>query len=110
VKGEELMRSKSSHTTQGNVFADLGFSSSESLALKFKAEILSALLDEISKRGYSQSELVTRLKEHQPQVSNLLRGKISIMSIEKLLTYADHLNVRFEVRRAVPSAKRRRVA
>lgn len=95
-----------SHITTDSIFADLGFSSAEASALKFKATMISALLDEIRRKGYSQSSLVKRLDEHQPQVSNLLRGKISGMSIEKLLAYADRL----EVRRAAAPAKRRSVA
>ena len=39
------------------------------------------------------------LDEHQPVVSNLLRGKISQMSIEKLLIYADRLGLSLDVRR-----------
>jgi hypothetical protein len=33
------------------------------------------------------------LGEYQPNVSNLLNGKISTMSIEKLLNYAHRLNM-----------------
>jgi predicted XRE-type DNA-binding protein len=101
---------KPSHVSTSNVFADLGFPSSEASALKFKATILSALLDRIQRKGYSQKDLVTLLNDHQPQISNLLRGKISTMSIEKLLTYADALNVHLEVRRSSTSGTCRTVA
>ena len=50
------------------------------------------------------------LDEHQPVVSNLLRGKISQMSIEKLLIYADRLGLSLDIRRSRSQARRRRAA
>ncbi len=99
-----------SHISRGNIFADLGFTPSQASALQFKAGILSAILEEVSRRSYTQSALVALLEDHQPQVSNLLNGKISSMSIEKLLGYADRLNVALEVRRVKPAHKRRTAA
>ena len=85
---------KPRHITRGDVFDDLGFSHSEASALKIKAVLLDAILREIEDRGYTQSELVGILDEYQPAVSNLLRGKIAKVSLEKLLTYTDRLRMR----------------
>lgn len=82
-----------SHITRGNVFDDLGFSPTEAAALKIKAKILSALLARIRQQRYTQKQLAQILDEHQPNISNLLSGKISKMSIEKLLSYAQRLNL-----------------
>jgi predicted XRE-type DNA-binding protein len=101
---------KASHISSGNVFADIGFAPAEASALQFKAVILSAILTEVRSRAYTQSQLVERLQDHQPQISNLLRGKISSMSIEKLLGYADRLNITMEVRRVRNSSKRGKAA
>ena len=68
-------------------------SPSQVSALKLKAEVLSAILDEIDARQYTAKDLVERLDEYQPQVSNLMRGKISKMSLEKLLAYCDRLGI-----------------
>jgi predicted XRE-type DNA-binding protein len=38
--------------------------------------------------------LVSILDEHQPAVSNLIRGRINQVSIEKLLRYSDRLGMR----------------
>jgi predicted XRE-type DNA-binding protein len=83
-----------SHITKGDVFDDLGFSRSEASALKIKATLLDAILGEIEKRGYTQSQLVEILDEYQPSVSNLTRGKISKVSVEKLLAYSDRLEMK----------------
>ncbi len=101
---------KATHITRENVFLDLGFPPEKALALKFKAKILVAVLDEIKRRKYRQSQLVKVLDEHQPVVSNLLRGKISQMSIEKLLIYADRLGLSLDVQKPRPQARRRRAA
>jgi predicted XRE-type DNA-binding protein len=81
------------HITRGDVFDDLGFSHSEASALKIKAALLDAILREVKDRGYTQSELVGILDEYQPAVSNLMRGKIAKVSLERLLTYTDRLRM-----------------
>jgi predicted XRE-type DNA-binding protein len=82
------------HVTRGDVLDDLGFSRSEATALKFKAGLLDALRAEIERRNYTQRQLVSILDEHQPAVSNLIRGRINQVSIEKLLRYSDRLGMR----------------
>lgn len=82
------------HVTRGDVLDDLGFSRSEATALKFKADLLDALRAEIERRNYTQRQLVSILDEHQPAVSNLIRGRINQVSIEKLLRYSDRLGMR----------------
>lgn len=84
---------KPTHVVKGNIFDALGFSASEASALKIKAEILSAILEHVRAKGYTQAQLVDILDEYQPSVSNLLKGRISQVSIEKLLRYADRLHL-----------------
>jgi predicted XRE-type DNA-binding protein len=85
------------HIVRGNVFDALGFSPSEASALKIKAELLSAILEHVKAKGYTQAQLAEVLDEYQPPVSNLLRGKISQVSIEKLLQYADRLHLQTSI-------------
>ena len=101
-----------SHVTRGDVFDDLGFSHSEASALKIKADLLDAILQEIEARGYTQRELVEILDEYQPAISNLLRGKIAKVSLEKLLAYSDRLRMRpkLTVIRESPARQHRRQA
>ena len=87
--------------TRDNVFLDIGFPPEKALALKFKAKILIAILDEIARQKYRQAQLVKILDEHQTVVSNLLRGKITQMSIEKLLMYADRLGLSLDVQKTL---------
>jgi len=85
------------HVVKGNIFDALGFSASEASALKIKAEILSAILEHIRAKGYTQAQLVDILDEYQPSVSNLLKGRIAQVSIEKLLRYADRLHLQTSI-------------
>ncbi len=99
---------KPTHIVKGNVFEALGFSASEASALMIKAEILSAILEHIRAKGYTQAQLVDILDEYQPSVSNLLKGRIAQLSIEQLLRYADRLNLNTSIAiRAVESKPRR---
>src|SRR5258708_1188778 len=105
---------KPTHIVKGNVFDALGFSASEASALKSKAELLSAILEYVKLKGYTQAQLVDLLDEYQPSVSSLLRGRITQMSVEKLLRYADRLHLQTSIairpiqRRAPDASGRRR--
>lgn len=92
--------SKSTHITKGDVLDDLGFSRAEAAALKVKATIFEGILGEIDRRRLTQKELVDLLDEYQPNVSNLINGRIGKVSIEKLLYYAARLGLksRIEIR------------
>jgi len=87
------VENRASHVSKGNVLDDLGFSPAQTSALKLKADVLSIILDEIAAKQYTARDLVEKLDEYQPQVSNLMRGKVSKMSLEKLLAYCGRLGI-----------------
>lgn len=93
---------KAAHVTTGSVFDDLEFTPEEALELKIKAEILRAIIDRIDSGDYTQAELVRKLKVHQPDVSNLMRGKISKFSISRLIQFAARLSLHAEVKITAP--------
>jgi predicted XRE-type DNA-binding protein len=84
------------HVTRGNVPDDLGFSSEEATALKFKAALYQAILKCAKK--YSQKQLQVMLGEPQPRVSELLNGKIAHKTVDKLLHYAGQLGIEAHVK------------
>ena len=90
-------RNRPTHIVKGNILDALGFSASEASALKIKAEILSAILEHVRAKGYTQAQLVDILDEYRPSVCSLLKGRISQMSIEKLLRYADRLHLQTSI-------------
>src|SRR5271156_3882668 len=90
------------HLTKGDIFDDLGFSPAETLEAKIKADIWQALVQHIEARGFSQAYLVNALKAHQPDVSNLLKGKIARISITKLIQFAGRLNLDARIKVILP--------
>lgn len=94
------------HITRGDIFDDLGFSAAETLEMKIKAEIWQALVQHIERHGFTQAYLVATLKAHQPDVSNLLRGKISRISITRLIQFASRLNLDARVKVMSPKPAR----
>jgi predicted XRE-type DNA-binding protein len=94
--------SKPGHITTGDILEDLGFSPQEALEAKVKADLWRDLLVHVERRGVDQAYLKKTLKIHQPDVSNLLRGKFSKFSTGKLIQFAVRLNldVRVELKEA----------
>jgi len=106
MKGKSGNERKMPYVTRGSVLDDLGFSPSEALELKVKAEIYHDLLDYIRERGYAQQELGELLGIHQPDVSNLLNGRVSKFSVGKLIKFAGKLNLGAQVKLTKPKAGR----
>jgi predicted XRE-type DNA-binding protein len=92
------LKNEPAHVTHGDIFDDLGFSPEETLEAKIKAEIWQALMGHIDRHTMTQARLAAVLKVHQPDVSNLIKGKISRFSITKLIQFAVRLNLSAEIR------------
>lgn len=76
-----------------SVFHDLGFSEQESNSLTLKADMHSKILEVIEKQKIKARDLEKILDVPQPRISELLNGKISTVSIEKLISYLEKLGV-----------------
>ena len=94
------------HITKGDIFDDLGMSREETLEAKIKADIWQALVDHIERHRLTQSQLANMLKVHQPDVSNLLQGKISRFSITKLIQFAGRMSLSAEIKVRAPKPVR----
>lgn len=85
------------HVSKGNVLDDLGFSPEERAAIKLKMDLHAEILKVIEKRKFAPRELEKILNQPQPRISELLRGKISNISAEKLAGYLSLLGVSIKV-------------
>lgn len=106
MKSKSSSEERTPHLTRGSVLDDLGFSPSEALEIKVKAEIYRDLLQYIKEREFAQQELGTLLGIHQPDVSNLLNGRISKFSVSKLIKFAGKLNLGAQVKLTKPKARK----
>ena len=104
MKNKGSSEGRTPHVSRGNVLDDLGFSPSEALEIKVKAEIYRELLRYIQERGFTQQELGVILGIHQPDVSHLLHGKVSKFSVGKLIKFAGKLNLGARVKLTKPRA------
>lgn len=67
----------------GNIFADLGLPDSEELLLK--SQIVAELAHLVKVKKLSQAKAAAMTGVAQPDLSNLLRGKLRGFSVERLL-------------------------
>jgi predicted XRE-type DNA-binding protein len=86
--------------SSGNVFADLGLPNAEERLAK--ADLAIAIAREIETRGLTQAAAAALLGVAQPDISNLMRGRLSGYSIERLTRLLNDLgrDVEIRVRRA----------
>ncbi|MBP1608937.1 MAG: transcriptional regulator, family [Acidobacteria bacterium] len=86
-----------SHISKGNVIDDLGFSPEEAAAVKLKASLYAEILRVVAKRKLRSRDLEKILDQPQPRISELLNGKISKVSAEKLAGYLSRLGVEIKI-------------
>lgn len=86
------------YRVEGSVLDALGLNRQAALELKPKAELHPRILQLVKRRGYRARELERVLRIQQPRVSELMRGKLSTLSVARLLLYADLLGAEAEVR------------
>lgn len=66
--------------------------------LKARAALMTALRDRIEKARWSQAEAARKLGVSQPRVSTLMRGKLSLFSLDTLVAMAALAGLRVEIR------------
>lgn len=76
---------KKAQRSSGNVFRDLGFSPEEAANLRIRADLMVRLRKLIEARGLTQAGAAELFGVSQPRVSDLLRGKIELFSIDTLV-------------------------
>jgi predicted XRE-type DNA-binding protein len=83
------------HDSSGNIFEDLGLPDpAERLA---KAELTRVIRKVVKERGLTQSEAAGLLGVKQPDVSNLMRGKLARFSMERLERFLNALDMEVRI-------------
>jgi predicted XRE-type DNA-binding protein len=86
--------------SSGNIFLDLGFSPHEAAVLLLRAELAEALRQWMESEGITQTQAAKRLGITQPRVSEIMRGKIELMSLDYMVGLCAKAGVSVEVRLA----------
>ena len=71
--------------SSGNVFNDLGFPEEEAENLRIRSALMGHVRRMIEKRGLTQARAAKLMVVSQPRVSDLVRGKIDLFSIDGLV-------------------------
>ena len=71
--------------SSGNVFRDIGFPPAEAEHLLIRSDLMIAIRSLIEERGLTQTRAARLLGVTQPRVSDLVRGRIELFSIDSLV-------------------------
>jgi predicted XRE-type DNA-binding protein len=70
----------------GDLFGDLGFAPAEAQNLRIRAELMVQVERIMQRRRLTQAEAARVFGVTQPRISNLVRGRIDLFSIDALVT------------------------
>lgn len=87
--------------SSGNVFADLGFDQDEAEHLRIRSALMATLRQTLRERELTQAAAADLFEVSQPRVSDLVRGKIDLFSIDTLVDMLARVGVRVDVRTRV---------
>ena len=93
--------------SSGNVFKDLGFSDEESEHLRIRSSLMIQVRKVIEARSLTQADAAALFGVTQPRISDLVRGRIDLFSIDTLVDMLGHAGVRVKLVVAPPRSKLR---
>src|SRR5712691_7143814 len=76
--------------SSGNVFRDLGFSDDETENLRVCSDLMICLSKLIEERGLTQAQAARLFGVTQPRISDVMRGKIRLFSVDSLIEMLGH--------------------
>ncbi|MGH8629922.1 MAG: helix-turn-helix domain-containing protein [Burkholderiales bacterium] len=71
--------------SSGNIFLDLGFPAREASVMLLRAQLAEALRGWMEREHLTQAQAARRLGIAQPRVSEIVRGKVDLMSLDYLV-------------------------
>ena len=70
----------------------------EAESMKLRSRLMMALQERIDREGLSQAQTAKALGVTQPRISDLMRGRIALFSVESLIDMLVHLGMRVEIK------------
>ncbi len=88
--------------SSGNVFRDIGFGAEEAENLRLRSELMIQIRKLIERRDLTQAAAAKVFGITQPRVSDLVRGRIDLFSIDALVNMLARagVNVRLVLKRS----------
>jgi predicted XRE-type DNA-binding protein len=81
-----------------NIFRDLGCKAEEAENLKLRAMLMVELEKHIREKRLTQKRAAERLGVTQPRISDLMRGKINLFSLDTLITMLTQAGLKVDVK------------
>jgi len=88
-------RGRRVHDSTGNVFLDMGMRDAEERLAK--AELARVIRKEVADRGLTQTEAADLLGVKQPDISDLIRGKLARFSLGRLERFLNALDLEIRI-------------
>ena len=82
-------------------------SAADAASMKLRAELANEVIEKVRAKGLTQSKAAKVLGVTQPRVSDLMRGRLDLFSLDSLVDMADRIGMRT---RLVMSPKRAALA
>jgi predicted XRE-type DNA-binding protein len=73
---------------------NLNFSSTDMASMRLRAELARKVIKRLRARKLTQTEAAEILGVTQPRVSNLVRGRLGLFSLDALVDMADRVGLR----------------
>ena len=84
--------------SSGNVFRDLGFDPEEAESLRLRASLMVEIRRLMETRKITQKAAADLLGVTQPRISDLVRGKVDLFSIDTLVNMLARAGLRVDIR------------
>lgn len=81
-----------------DVFDQLGFAPREAEVLHARAAMMTALIDEIERRGLTRADAAKLMNVSRPWVADVMRGKLHLFSMDTLAQMLSSLGLAVEVK------------
>ena len=99
------MMTTTQRTTFASVWDAIEDSSEVAASLRLRAEVANAIIEEIGRRKLTQARTAALCGVTQPRISDLMRGRLDLFSLDALIDMAAHVDLRTSV-----TVRRRRAA
>ena len=84
--------------SRGNVFLDLGFDREEAAHLEVRSALMFTIRKLIQDQGLTQAKAAKLLGVTQPRISDLVRGRIDLFSIDSLVDMLARAGIKVAVK------------
>ncbi len=85
------------HRSTGDVFREIGFPPEEAENLRIRSELMIQVRKILEARKRTQARAAKLFGVSQPRISDLVRGRIELFSIDGLVNMLAHAGVRVSV-------------